>query len=114
MNYDDMKNSLIEFIKENEEIEELTEISENDIIEEVDKQLKKEDYEAQGVMNERWWHEFYLAENELEVLKKLNELHKNRLDEKNKKIKKAAMAISLRGTVIDEILELFNEGLNEM
>ena len=29
--------------------------------------------------------EFYLPENELEVLKKLNELHKNRLDEKIKK-----------------------------
>ena len=108
MKYNDMKNSLIEFIKENEEIVELTEISENDIIEEVDKQLKREDYEE---MNERSWHEFYLPENELEVLKKLNELHKNRLD---KKIKRAAMAISLRGTVIDEILELFNEGLNEM
>tara|TARA_B100001564_G_scaffold319900_1_gene297483 strand:+ start:2703 stop:3029 length:327 start_codon:yes stop_codon:yes gene_type:complete len=108
MNYNDMKDSLIEFIKENEEIVELTEISENDIIEEVDKQLKREDYEE---MNERWWRDFYLPENELDVLKNLNELHKNRLD---KKIKRAAMAISLRGTVIDEILELFNEGLNEM
>lgn len=111
MNYNDMKNSLIEFIKNNKQIEELTEISENDIIEEVDKQLEKEEYEE---MEEDEWMEYHLFENELEVLKNLDELHKNRLDEKNKKIKKAAMAISLRGTVIDEILELFNEGLNEM
>ena len=111
MNYNDMKNSLIEFIKNNKQIEELTEISENDIIEEVVKQLEKEKYEE---MEEDEWMEYHLFENELEVLKNLDELHKNRLDEKNKKIKKAAMAISLRGTVIDEILELFNEGLNEM
>ena len=65
-------------------------------------------------MEEDEWMEYHLFENELEVLKNLDELHKNRLDEKNKKIKKVAMAISLRGTVIDEILELFNEGLNEM
>jgi hypothetical protein len=108
MNYNDMKNSLIEFIQNNKEIEELTEILENDIIEEVDKQLKREDYEE---MNERWWHEFYLFENEMEVLKNLNELHKNRLDKKNKKI---ATVISLKETVIDDILDLFIKELNKM
>ena len=50
MNYEDMKNSLIEFIKDNKELVKLTEISENDIIEEVDKYLKKEEYEE---INER-------------------------------------------------------------
>ena len=83
-----MKNSLIEFIKSNKEIKELTEILENDIIEEVDKQLKREEYEE---MEEDEWMEYHLFENELEVLKNLDELHKNRLDEKNKKIKKAAI-----------------------
>jgi hypothetical protein len=109
MNYEDMKNSLIEFIKDNKELVKLTEISENDIIEEVDKYLKKEEYEE---MNERWWDEFYLPENEIEVLKELNELHKNRL--KDKKIKNAAFTISLKNTVPAEILELYAKELNKM
>ena len=108
MNYEDMKNSLIEFIKDNKEIDKLTEISENDIIEEVDKYLKKEEYEE---MNERWWNEFYLPENEIEVFKNLEELHKNRLD---KKIKNAAFTISLKNTVPAEILELYAKELNKM
>ena len=81
MNHDDMKESLTDVIMDNKEIIKLTEISKKEIIENIDKYLEEQEYEE---MSEGEWYEYYLLEDEIEILKSLNELNAKRLEEKKK------------------------------
>ena len=75
MNHDDMKESLTDVIMDNKEIIKLTEISKKEIIENIDKYLEEQEYEE---MSEGEWYEYYLLEDEIEILKSLNELNAKR------------------------------------
>ena len=77
-----MKESLTDIIMNNEEIIKLTEISKKEIIENIDKYLEEQEYEE---MSEGEWYEYYLLEDEIEILKSLNELNTKRLEEKKTK-----------------------------
>ena len=110
MNHDDMKESLTDIIMNNEEIIKLTEISKKEIIENIDKYLEEQEYEE---MSEGEWYEYYLLEDEIEILKSLNELNTKRLEEK-KKLKMAAIIISLNKTVQYDIIENFTKTINNL
>ena len=105
-----MKESLIDLIINNEEIIKLTEISKKEIIENIDKYLEKQEYEE---MSEEEWYEYYLLEDEIEILKLLNDLNTKRLEEK-KKQKMAAIIISLNKTVQYDIIENFTNTINNL
>jgi hypothetical protein len=111
MNHDDMKESLTDLIMNNKEIIKLTEISKKEIIENIDKYLEEQGYEE---MNEEEWYEYYLLEDEIEILKSLNELNTKRLEEKKKKQKMAAIIISLNKTVQYDIIENFTNTINNL
>ena len=111
MNHDDMKESLTDIIMNNEEIIKLTEISKKEIIENIDKYLEEQEYEE---MSEGEWYEYYLLEDEIEILKSLNELNTKRLEEKKKKLKMAAIIISLNKTVQYDIIENFTKTINNL
>ena len=111
MNLDDMKESLTDVIMDNKEIIKLTEISKKEIIENIDKYLEEQEYEE---MSEGEWYEYYLLEDEIEILKSLNELNAKRLEEKKKKQKMAAIIISLNKTVQYDIIENFTKTINNL
>jgi len=111
MNHDDMKESLTDVIMDNKEIIKLTEISKKEIIENIDKYLEEQEYEE---MSEGEWYEYYLLEDEIEILKSLNELNAKRLEEKKKKQKMAAIIISLNKTVQYDIIENFTKTINNL
>lgn len=111
MNHDDIKESLTDLIMNNKEIIKLTEISKKEIIENIDKYLEEQGYEE---MNEEEWYEYYLLEDEIEILKSLNELNTKRLEEKKKKQKMAAIIISLNKTVQYDIIENFTNTINNL
>ena len=111
MNLDDMKESLTDIIMDNKEIIKLTEISKKEIIENIDKYLEEQEYEE---MSEGEWYEYYLLEDEIEILKSLNELNAKRLEEKKKKQKMAAIIISLNKTVQYDIIENFTNTVNNL
>ena len=100
MSNEEMKESLIEFIIDDTEF---SEISQDEIIEIVDKRLEYEEYEN---MTQGDWEEYYLHENLSEIEKSLNEKkkEKQRLIQQKKKI--VATVATLNPTVISDILEL--------
>ena len=106
-----MKESLTDVIMDNKEIIKLTEISKKEIIENIDKYLEEQEYEE---MSEGEWYEYYLLEDEIEILKSLNELNAKRLEEKKKKQKMAAIIISLNKTVQYDIIENFTKTINNL
>ena len=106
-----MKQSLTELIMDNKELIELTEITNDEIMETVDKHLNEQAYEE---MNRLAWHEYYLLENEIEVLKDLTELNTSLLNEKKRKQKMTSIIISLNRTVQYDIIENLTNTINNL
>lgn len=111
MNNDEMKQSLTELIMDNKELIELTEITNDEIMETVDKHLNEQEYEE---MNRLAWQEYYLLENEIEVLKNLTELNTSLLNEKKRKQKMTSIIISLNRTVQYDIIENLTNTINNL
>ena len=106
-----MKQSLTELIMDNKELIELTEITNDEIMETVDKHLNEQAYEE---MNRLAWQEYYLLENEIEVLKNLTELNTSLLNEKKRKQKMTSIIISLNRTVQYDIIENLTNTINNL